>query len=717
MRKLALLFGITMFFAPIFAFGASSDWLKKLCPNGLTGNPPGRQTFPLDTITEESTANALKEYTRKVTCSNACFDSEVSIKISVEMVQGGDSAIALPRPVVVLDTKKINRCNAKATPTAQDAKAAGRGCDTKNQPQISIALPSGEKKGPKSRCYEEISTAINGAFSSLKNGDFKGVSSSLASLDKLGTEAPLVTDLDTRVSQPLADAFGADVAQQIVSSGNSAEAEAALKSGKKEDIEKVLERSGVVITDDVRDKIARLAPPSAGSTDDAGSGGSDGTRPDSTFPSPDDRNNLSIDPTGQPSAQTRQWRDARGQLAEAVDPNVLGSLTADAQRRICGTVQNCYVTPEAQFATMARETDGDVRNNTGDRGCSYSLAQANACQSGWGTFLSRYERVYGEPYLLHTTDLKNPSMNPEWIASQSARMQAVILQSKGEQVGGDFGRLLAAYNGSGYAAAVYGNGALRNAYALQSGSANQYWQAAYNSALAAVGTGPTITNLAAANIPSGGVTSVSPFGNVNPFLSASPVGYSSDLYSNYISPGTILNQESYCVTSTQPLTIYRISAGTPYPSNCYNAPGVQSVQAVPNFTQPLQPMAQPIQQFSPQPVSSQILPQGGVISGGTSTATPSLIQPVAALIVQPKEVSRGTPIVVSWSSVGMRASPPCQVFAELSGVSALIGQGSEGTRQLPTGATTTPGVWNFTLQCVALWSGSLVEQKTSAIVH
>ena len=123
----------------------------------------------------------------------------------------------------------------------------------------------------------------------------------------------------------------------------------------------------------------------------------------------------------------------------------------------------CYVTTQAQFATMMNETPGNVRLY-GDGGRSTSLAQVY--QPTANGLLNTYRQVYGEEYMLNKVDIRDTSLNPEWIASQSLRMQALVLQQKGDATGGNYARMLSAYNGGGYAAAVYGSKALNNTYLL-----------------------------------------------------------------------------------------------------------------------------------------------------------------------------------------------------------------------------------------------------------
>ena len=390
-----------------------------------------------------------------------------------------------------------------------------------------------------------------------------------------------------------------------------------------------------------------------------------------TFPGPQP---LVLDATGQPSAPLLP--------GNKIDPTVLGSIAADAQRRVCSTVRGaCYVTTQAQFATMMNETPGNVRLY-GDGGRSTSLAQVY--QPTANGLLNTYRQVYGEEYMLNKVDIRDTSLNPEWIASQSLRMQALVLQQKGDATGGNYARMLSAYNGGGYAAAVYGSKALNNTYLLQNGNASGYWQAAYSAATEAVTNGPTITNLTQ-NLPVGGQYSASPFGNVNPFGG----------YSNNRSAGTYQSPFS----NTLPVGYSQSSYGGSYGGGVSSGGGTSYPQQ---------------QQQPQQPISQTILQQGNVQADG---GVPQALQAVASIIAQPREVARGNPVIVSWSSVGTNPSAPCEVFLRSGTGTSSIARGNEGSQKVPTsGAATVPIVWGFTLQCTALSGMQLIQQATSVSI-
>ncbi|PIR82268.1 hypothetical protein COU20_03895 [Candidatus Kaiserbacteria bacterium CG10_big_fil_rev_8_21_14_0_10_59_10] len=374
-------------------------------------------------------------------------------------------------------------------------------------------------------------------------------------------------------------------------------------------------------------------------------------------------------PRGQPRYPVQNLRNG-----QRVDPRAIGEAAADARARVCATVRVCYVTPEAQFATLMNETNGNVRA-IGDNGGSHSLAQAYARQSGFSNYLSRYRNVFGEDYVLHRINLKDRSINPEWIASQSMRMQAIILQDKAQSVGGSFPRALVAYNGSGPHAVAYGARALGNAAALQVGAANPYWQAAYNASKSGA---PTITNLAAHDIPA-----ISGLG--------SPFGFAGSGASGIFGLGTGM-----------PTTIGRpASVGQPTPIGQPAGGGAPAAGAGGV------PAGRPQQPLQTVPVS-QILQQ----QGGTGQARPPVPEPaVVTIIPQQKAVSAGTPINVAWSSVGV-AAVSCRVLArDSAGTERVIEQGvNEGSQPVRTDDFAA-GPVTFTLRCAAAATGQPVEKS------
>ncbi|QQG37555.1 MAG: hypothetical protein HYS26_02905 [Candidatus Kaiserbacteria bacterium] len=113
------------------------------------------------------------------------------------------------------------------------------------------------------------------------------------------------------------------------------------------------------------------------------------------------------------------------------------------------------------------------------------------------------------------------------------------------------------------------------------------------------------------------------------------------------------------------------------------------------------------------PVSGQTYPVTPVSQQIQPVVTTPQIKPVATILVQPKEVQRGSSITVSWSSVGMNSSIPCQVFQKTPDVTTVIGVGNEGTKRVTTNTADPLGTWEFRVECSALVGGSI--QQTSSV--
>ena len=642
-----------------------------LCPKGAdSGPPPSRIT--ISKATKEESETILN---RINTCPSACYDLTVTLTVDadtrlVTWVQPRDHKI-------YVDTVAKDMCK---PPTEENLSKVNRGCGPEEgQPRITIVMKKSDEAGiegrtigPKSRCDKDISRLINSVF---EKEEFKtdDLEEALNQLSELPETVPPVGTISG--NQVLVDALtphmSKENAERIVREQPdlAAQLSSYIESGNEEKVREIateLKLNPDVLGDIAKQKAIVIAAQDDVTSEPVGISGSEVT---GFKPTPGALGGTwEIDPYGQPSAPTSR-KVVNNQLQETIDPGALGAIAADAQSRVCAAVQGtCYVSTEAQFGTMMIETNGDVRV-LGDNSYSASLAQANAAQSNFGNYLSQYEAVFGEDYLLHTIDIGNPELNPEWIASQSTRMQAIILQDKGINAGGNYTQLVSAYNGSGPAAAAYGARAINNTQLLQSGNATSYWQTAYNSAIE--GGGPSITNLAA-NIPTFSRTSVSsPFANVSPF----GVQYQ---YPNVIAP---VGVSGGGVTSL---------GGSP---NSWISSLINSLFSGGSGGQSGQQQPQE--------------PQGPVLSP---------IHAVAAIIAQPSEIARGKSLIVSWSSVGMSPSEPCQVVLSMGTTTSLIGQGNEGSENIRTSISSKVGTWEFELQCRALSDGRPVEERDSVSI-
>lgn len=121
--------------------------------------------------------------------------------------------------------------------------------------------------------------------------------------------------------------------------------------------------------------------------------------------------------------------------------------------------------------------------------------------------------------------------------------------------------------------------------------------------------------------------------------------------------------------------------------------------------------SQPISYQPPRPP----IPQPQPTPTPTPAPTPTPPKAVAVLIAQPSQVARGGTVTVSWSSVGMSASSPCQIRLEFGTSTSAFAGGNEGSKQLSMNASTTPGTQKFILQCTAQ-AGEAVEQSATVTI-
>ncbi|MEK7133947.1 MAG: hypothetical protein AAB804_02655 [Patescibacteria group bacterium] len=98
--------------------------------------------------------------------------------------------------------------------------------------------------------------------------------------------------------------------------------------------------------------------------------------------------------------------------------------------------------------------------------------------------------------------------------------------------------------------------------------------------------------------------------------------------------------------------------------------------------------------------------QGRAVSPDLNTA----LRPVAVVYAQPAVVMRGNPILVSWSSVGMKAGS-----CALRSGGTILAQKNEGARTIQTGQGTLRGAMTFSLSCAAA-NGETVERSTTVTV-
>ena len=124
----------------------------------------------------------------------------------------------------------------------------------------------------------------------------------------------------------------------------------------------------------------------------------------------------------------------------------------------------------------------------------------------------------------------------------------------------------------------------------------------------------------------------------------------------------------------------------------------------------------PFANLSPVPIggTAQIgQPTAGTSSNGTTSYAPTSASSTryfaSSIVVQPRVVSSGDTVVVSWTSGGTSA---CQIFAS----SQSIGEGMEGSRTITTSSAPSDTSMTFTLRCRTL-QGTLDEHIASVTLR
>lgn len=588
--------------------------------------------YQTQTQTKSTAAANLKTV---LSCADRCVDEEVTIEKGVIKYK----AVGTNKAETNAQGQKTGRCTPRACGQVTITPPAGKKftiskCD-KRLIDATDELNKGADPGKivNNLAFQDITkSAIN---SSTPNSQLSGILQSFG-VSQADADAAVVNDKDKVV----------DLLQKAAS-GDTAGAQAAAKE--------------LQLNENLFNDVAKLTPADRAEkfasvlSDDQKRFITENNTTGFQGASP-----LQIDAYGQP--QRPVDRNNR------IDPKLLGEIAANAQRKVCENVSRCFVTREAQFATLINESSGNVRVY-GDDGKSTSIAQVYRPTAE--LLANRYREIYGEEYVLHKIDIRDPRLNPEWIANQSMQMQAVVLQAKGEAVGGDYQRQLTAYNGSGPKAAAYAVRALNNTYQLQSGSAFGYWQTAYNAAGDSAANGPVIQNVNQV-VPTGNVRSPSPFAQVNPFQ---------NVFQNQNT-----SQQQYVPSFAGPYTV-----GNPYQA----------------------PVQNPAYQ---QPYSYVYNPQTGQYELQQNTAASQQLPTVASLVIQPSRVAAGQSALLSWSSIGVPSGSACELKKLSPAPSVVLFRGNEGSITINTTATTSPGTIQFELRCPSSASPGYTDRTASLIV-
>jgi hypothetical protein len=232
-------------------------------------------------------------------------------------------------------------------------------------------------------------------------------------------------------------------------------------------------------------------------------------------------------------------------------------------------------------------------------------------------------------------------------------------------------------------------------------------------------------------------TGQSPFANISP----APAPYQTNSYSCCSAPQQPYNQPNQYVPPSQyqPTPYYQpnqTNQTTPYQPAPYYVPQNQNNQN----TQPVQYqyptntnnngqtpvyyqqtssgtnnntgsyyVPQTVETYQGTTINTAPAQQTSSTNPIVSTGTTGV--PVANILAQPHKISSGNVISLSWSSVGMSSTAPCQVFEHDT---IHVATGNEGTIHLPT---TTKGTRDFSLHCTAQATSQVVTDSDSVIVQ
>lgn len=135
----------------------------------------------------------------------------------------------------------------------------------------------------------------------------------------------------------------------------------------------------------------------------------------------------------------------------------------------------------------------------------------------------------------------------------------------------------------------------------------------------------------------------------------------------------------------------------------------------PTYIATPQPIASPVPTGIGTPSSVPLPTPPSTVQPGTTSAPPSAVppQPAQTLIAQPASVPRGSPVMVSWSSVGMKANALCQVYAG----SLSIAQSNNGSFSFDTSAIAHGSSVQFSLTCFSGIDGHTIQSFATSTVQ
>ena len=145
--------------------------------------------------------------------------------------------------------------------------------------------------------------------------------------------------------------------------------------------------------------------------------------------------------------------------------------------------------------------------------------------------------------------------------------------------------------------------------------------------------------------------------------------------------GQVVSQDTFCMTSTNPVVVVPVTAGTSFPSNCYNSPtgGSSSSGILAALMQRAFAPQPPQQSLSQTP--SQGFPQTPPFIPPTQPPVPPTPVPAAvALIANPSVVEVDGTSLLSWASIGTKT---CEIGTPADGETLVKDGKPDGSMQTP----------------------------------
>lgn len=629
------------------------------CPKGAsTGDPSGTKTF-----TDPDPSQLQKHLQQVVYCANACYDEKVTIRVSLGADISGTTMTVL--------TVASNLCDVK-DPTAEDIAKTNRGCAKgQKQPAITIQVPAishtdigAQTIGPKSRCDPALKGVADSMLNAASKSDVNGLKDGLTALQNLPAQAPPIQNAGTdALSQAFQSAgLSRSEADTLVAANPQAASNLLQKvaAGDTAGAQAIAKTLG--LNPDIATKIAALQPPPQ-TPDTTTRGGGQNTLGGATISADAARGQSAPLPGGVWGQTFKNAEDSMG-LSSSVPGYLAGAakIESGGDPKVCSPTGPCGLFQYTSATWRKWSAAWNLASNGDPNPLPLSARLDPQLSTGVTAFYSATNlRQYGSliqqsgmsPYAaLYAIHNIGDGGGPKFIRAFAQNPNTPV------------NRVLDA-NTIRYNPSIYGNGNISLAQAQQ----NMLLKMGGSTNFTGNSTYPFSSHL-------GGATAYNaPYGAVNAAYNAAS--------SAFVGYPFVSSSAGYMLAQ-------------PLPPAAPSYQGQQQVGGNQSFQggQPVLPSQTPSPTYN-------------------TTSQPSVPDPAATIIAQPDSITPGTPVQVSWSSVGMKADRPCQVF--INSV-FLFGEGNEGTKFATTTNATAGQQWTFTLKCTAL-SGASIRQAAAVQIR